>query len=225
MPETWRAGAVLRQRRWFNLHGIELAMATPTVISLILIYFLCTFAFGNFETTLALLNKEVLGFADKNNFWVFAYVGLVLTVVQGGLYRFLAKRGMPEIHCMLLGASLMILGLGLIGAATAFVGVESTVGWSLLLVFLLAMTASVTGFAFVTPSVPALISRRTDPTRQGEILGVNQSANALSRILGPVAGIGLYYQRPLHVLPYAFAVALLVVVLGLTLRVRQPCGA
>jgi MFS family permease len=191
------------------------------VFALILIYFLSTLAFGNFEATLAFLNREVLKFPDENNLWIFAYVGLVLTLVQGGLYRYLAKRGMPEIRFMLVGTTLMILGLGLIGAATAAVRGEMSDGSRLLPVFLLAMTTAVTGFAFVTPSVPALISRRTDPARQGEILGVNQSANALSRILGPMAGIGLYYQRPVHVLPYAFAVSLLAVVFYLTMRVRE----
>jgi MFS family permease len=226
MPETWRPDSKLRQRRWLNLNGLRLAMATPTVLALILIYFLSTLAFTNFETTLALLNRDVLRFKDENNLWSFAYVGFVLTLVQGGLYRYLAKRGMPETQCVLLGSSLMIIGLGLIGGVTTWVGLESAdqsaaLPMAILFVFFLAMTVAVTGFAFVTPSVPALISRRMDPARQGEILGVNQSANALSRILGPAASIPLYDLGPSHVLPYVFAVSLLAIVLYLMLRVRN----
>ena len=56
------------------------------------------------------------------------------------------------------------------------------------------------GAPFLTPSVQALISRRSDPERQGEVLGVNQSFSALARILEhyfaavdlPVAGDPLY---------------------------------
>jgi MFS family permease len=225
MPETWRPGAKLRKRGWFNLDGIRLAMATPTVFALILIYFLCTLAFGNFETTLAFLNRDILGLPDQDNLWVFAYVGLILTLAQV-VYRALSRRGIVETRYMFRGVSLMTLGLGLIGVTVAFVPpdvanqsepVSSFAPWALVL----CMTAAVVGFAFVNPSVTALISRRTDPARQGEILGVNQSANALSRILGPVAGIGLYYQRPTHVLPYAFAVSLLAIVFCLTVRVRS----
>ena len=47
----------------------------------------------------------------------------------------------------------------------------------------IALTAAVIGFAFLTPSAQALVSRRSDPEKQGEVLGVNQSAAALARIL------------------------------------------
>ena len=80
---------------------------------------------------------------------------------------------------------------------------------------------AVTGFSFVTPSVQSLISRRSDPYKQGEILVVNQSANAMSRILGPALGTPLYFIHPSHVLPYAFGVVLLLVVLLLIPRVRE----
>jgi hypothetical protein len=86
---------------------------------------------------------------------------------------------------------------------------------------LAVVAVAVIGFAFVTPSAQALISRRSDPGRQGEILGVNQSANAMSRILGPILGVGLYYLLPSHALPYAFSVVLLSAVLWFTLRVRR----
>ena len=49
----------------------------------------------------------------------------------------------------------------------------------------------VSGFAFMTPSVNSLISRRSDPAKQGAILGVGQSVNALARIIGPAIGIPL----------------------------------
>jgi hypothetical protein len=48
-----------------------------------------------------------------------------------------------------------------------------------------ALTSAVVGFAFLTPSAQALISRRTSADRQGEILGVNQSASAMARIPVP----------------------------------------
>ena len=61
---------------------------------------------------------------------------------------------------------------------------------------------AVAGFAFLTPSAQALISRRTDPEQQGEILGVNQSASAMARILGAVFGLTLYMpRRPPAALP------------------------
>jgi hypothetical protein len=66
-----------------------------------------------------------------------------------------------------------------------------------------------------------LISRRSDPARQGEILGVNQSAAALARILGPMMGVTLFFTTPTHDLPYVCGAALLTLLLLFSLRLRQ----
>jgi hypothetical protein len=55
----------------------------------------------------------------------------------------------------------------------------------------------VTGFAFMTPSLNSLLSRWSDPTKQGGILGIGQSMSSLARILGPLAGVPLVENRPL----------------------------
>jgi hypothetical protein len=52
------------------------------------------------------------------------------------------------------------------------------------------------------------------------VLGINQSASALARILGPMLGLSLFHLTPSHVLPYGFGAALLAVVFVLALRVR-----
>ncbi len=225
MPETLRPGSRPAHRRgWLNLSGLRLAINTPTVGLLILTFFLATLAFASFEPTLALLTQDVLQYTDRGNFVVFAYVGLVLMLAQGGLYQVLARRGVSEASFMLSGAALMALGLGSLGVISflASRGPEAApTPTELLTAVLAAVAVAVVGFAFLTPSVQALVSRRSDPSRQGEILGVNQSANAMSRILGPMCGVILYALLPSHVLPYAFSVALLVVVMVFTLRVRR----
>ena len=108
-----------------------------------------------------------------------------------------------------------LVGLALLGKQPPSLG-----PW-LLTGFLAAITVAVIGYSFVTPSVQALISRRSDPAKQGEILGVNQSVNAMSRILGPMAGISLYYFHFTHVLPYVLSVCLLILALLLTFRVTR----
>jgi MFS family permease len=255
MPETRRPGVTAGRRHWLNLDGVRLAFRTPTVGTLILIFFLSTLAFGNFESTLALAIRDVLRFVRKNNALVFVYVGIILLLAQGGLYQMLARRGVRETSFMLAGGLLLTLGLAGIGV-TAEVSAAQEIGFrsanvvslmpspgghgallaasalgpgitqfrssaTLVGAFLIASTAAVVGFALVTPSVQALISRRSDPEKQGEILGVSQSVNALSRILGPAAGPTLYLLTLTHVLPYVFAVTLLLCMLGLTLRVRR----
>jgi MFS family permease len=82
------------------------------------------------------------------------------------------------------------------------------------------MSIAVTGFAFLNPSVSSLVSRRSDPARQGEVLGVNQSFASLGRIIGPFLGSVLFQIDSSHTLPYLAAVALLLLVGLLLPRVR-----
>jgi MFS transporter, DHA1 family, tetracycline resistance protein len=81
--------------------------------------------------------------------------------------------------------------LAVAGAAIEVVGfvllVRVTQQYSLGLT-LTALSVIVSGFAFMTPSVNSLISRRSDPAKQGGILGVAQSISSLARILAPIAG-------------------------------------
>jgi predicted MFS family arabinose efflux permease len=91
-----------------------------------------------------------------------------------------------------------------------------------------AAAVSVFGFAFVNPSVAALISRRTDPARQGEVLGVNQSFTAVGRILGPALGNMVFSTHPSHAVPFVAAVGLLLIVAALQPlvgRADQPPAA
>src|SRR5262249_52916364 len=90
--------------------------------------------------------------------------------------------------------------------------------WSLALP---VMTLAVTGFAFLTPSVQSLISRRSDPARQGDVLGGEPSAPAPGRILGPLVGPTLFFADATHAWPYVFGAGLMSVVCGLTFRVSK----
>jgi MFS family permease len=222
LPETWRPGASVDHRRWLDWHGLQTALRTPAVGPLVITFFLATFAFANFEATLSLLTKDALGFGERSNFLVFAFIGFVLMLAQGGLYQVLARRGVPEARFIGSGTALMGLGLAGLGGVAWLARAAGEPGDLLLLgAFLGAVAASVIGFAFLTPSVQSLISRRSDPAKQGEILGVNQSAAALARIVGPLAGLALYSRAPAHVLPYAVAAGLLGLVFLLTLRVGR----
>jgi hypothetical protein len=61
----------------------------------------------------------------------------------------------------------------------------------------------------MTPSLNALVSRRSDPAKQGSIAGVSQSVSALGRIAGPLVALPLFAQRPIF--PYVASAALMLV--------------
>ncbi len=222
LPETRKPEASNEPRYFFSLSRTLDVLKMPSVGPLVLIYFLAIFGFANFEATLALLTTTAFGYDDKQNFLVFAVVGFILMFAQGGLYRPLVGRW-KESRMMVVGLGMMFLGLGTLAAvawsSSAVATPETARG--MLPLFYLALALSVTGFAFVNPSVSALVSKRADPNRQGEVLGVNQSSASLGRILGPFIGVFVFELHSSRTLPYLVATAALVGVLLLLPNVTR----
>jgi len=220
LPET----LVLAQdsstrRHWLDWSATRHALADPAIGPVILIFFMASLGFGAFEVTLALFLKDTFGFGEDDSFLIFAYIGFVLMLTQGVLYRRLASR-VSEPTFISLGIIFMILGVAL----QAIINYGKDQGWDgvVRLEFLfVSLTAAVIGFAFLTPSAQALISRRTSADRQGEILGVNQSASALARILGPIFGVTLYKATESHLLPYIAGAVLLLLMFPMLPRIRH----
>lgn len=190
--------------------ALRRALATRTVPLLLVLQFTATFAFAAFESTLSLLTKERFGYDERQNGYVFAFVGIVLLVAQGGLVRRMMPR-VGELNLLVRGILLMIAGL---------LGVAAAPGLAILLA---SLAASVTGFAMVTPSLSSLLSRRTPREIQGEVLGVGQSMLSLARVLAPMAGNWLFAVA--WGLPHVAAANLLLVAFSLALVLRRTPAA
>jgi MFS family permease len=221
LPETrtFGTGPTIGRRALLDWSGIRFAITNPAIGPVILVFFMASLGFGAFEVTLALFLKDVFGLTEDTSFLFFAYVGVVLMLTQGLLYRRLASR-VSELAFMTTGICFMAVGVALMGSISYLVS-EGYEGPGLMGSLFAALTAAVMGFAFLTPSAQALISRRTPDAHQGEILGVNQSAAAMARILGPVFGLLLYHSEPHHLPPYVAGAALLVLMLPLLPRIRR----
>ena len=216
-------------KEFFSISRTLSVLRIPAVGGLILIYFLAIFSFANFEATLARFTRAAFGMADDDNFLVFAAIGAVL-VVAGGLYRPLAKR-YSEISLMTAGLVQMIVGLGGLamvswslfqgGGGTDLTAVPHNQGGSLKTAFYIASAFAVWGFAFVNPSVSALVSRSADSSEQGEVLGVNQSFASLGRILGPLVGSLLFAAHSSHAMPFVVAVLTLFCVGAILVNVTR----
>lgn len=215
LPESLRPGEAHERRKVFDVAALRAALARPSIGWLLAAVFLSILSFGAFETTLALLlsaeDRGVYGFSVPQVSLYFAYIGIVLSLAQGVLVRRLAGR-VTEAVMATAGAFVSIGGFISLAVATRAASLP----------FMFIATAiEVTGFALMTPSLNSLISRRSDPARQGSTLGVAQSFGALARILGPAVAIPLLYVD--NTLPYWAATGLLVVTLGV-IRVGARLG-
>lgn len=143
--------------------------------------FLGTFAMAGFETTFALMARQLHGYGAYGVGGLFAFAGILQALTQGFLIRKFAPRS----------GELNLIRGGLIAFALGMAPMASFASLAMLLVTLALLSL---GYGFVSPSVASLISKRAEEHQQGEVLGLNQSALALARICGPIAS-GVVYQR------------------------------
>jgi MFS family permease len=196
LPESRKVTPHEETRRgWQQLMKLREAITSPSIGAILLCIFICIFSFANFETTLSLLINE--SSSEEVNFEVnkpaafnftfqgvcltYAFIGLTLSLVQGGIVRRLSGK-VADGTLAASGAVLELIGFSLIIGATL-------VGHVPLLFVALAIVVS--GFALLQPSLNALLSRRSDPARQGSVLGVGQSVSSLARIVGGFLGVPL----------------------------------
>jgi DHA1 family tetracycline resistance protein-like MFS transporter len=226
LPESLRPDTSTARSKLFDLQALSDAVSMPSVALLILAAFVSLLAFASFESTLSLLLQYKADAAahmqdrgahrlPANLLLVFSYIGLVLCFAQGVLVRRLAGKISDE-RLAMIGSTVAILGFALLALASYQVNIPSLLG---------ALTVAIVGFSMITPSLNALISRRSDPARQGGILGLNQSAGALARIIGPVTGNYLLARH--HTWPYWAATALMIagaMLVALAVRAGKDFG-
>ena len=171
LPSAERNGAPRRR-----LHALLGALRRPVLSRLILIFFLVILAFAGMESTFALWVIAQFGWGPGQVGYVFAYIGVISAILQGGLIGRLTRR-FGEEHLLQSGLGLIVGGLLVLPLAHDI----PLLG--------LAMTGLALGMGLMQPSLNSLISRCAGREEQGEVLGVSQSVASLSRVLGPaVAG-------------------------------------
>ena len=172
-------------RGWRQL--IE-SLKRPRLGFVLTIYFLSIVAFSIMTAVFSLFMMFRLGYDAFHNGWVFAYVGVISAIIQGGLIGKLVKRfGEP---------TLVIIGSLLFSAslfATPFIG--PAVG---LMGILLTGAVSSIGNALNAPSLSSLASKSAGAGEQGGVLGAMQSVASLARAVGPSLAAFLIYSAVAH---------------------------
>jgi MFS family permease len=204
-PDSGHAANRPRFAQWGH------TLAQPKIGLLILIFFLATFAFSCFESTLPLLVSDnfKLGLTmDETKpamtvISLFVFCGVIGAFIQGGLIgRLVKKFGEPK----LIAFSLLLTGVSL--ALLPFIHGDGPLKWLAVLhladvpwiKMLLALALLSVGSSLTRAPLFGLLSNLTPANEQGATLGVAQSAGALARIVGPLFAAMLYVHVPL--LPY-----------------------
>src|SRR5580765_7037467 len=168
-------------RGWRHL---LVALREPRLAYVLAIYFLGIVAFSIMTATFSLFMMFRLGYDAFHNGWVFAFVGVISAIVQGGLIGKLVKRfGEPL---------LVIVGAALFTASLAVVPfVKPATG---LFTILVIGAATSIGQALSAPTLSSLASKSASAAEQGSVLGVMQSVSSLARAVGPTLAAVLIYS-------------------------------
>jgi MFS family permease len=177
-------GRSVRRASPIDVGAFRAAVAVPGVGAAVVINFIFYLWFSGMEQTFRLFTADGFAMSDAGTGRVFALVGVVSAVIQGGV--------VPRLVPRLGEARLVRVGLGVTAAAFALLGVSPLFGpWGK--AALLAAAALIAcGSGLTSPTLPAFASRRASATTQGLTLGTLQSASALARALGPLLGGALY---------------------------------
>jgi predicted MFS family arabinose efflux permease len=183
-------------------------LGKPGIRRLIAVYFFSVTAFSAMEGTFALLAEHRYGLDQRHVNWVFAFFGVVVVLVQGGLIGRLTRR-FGEARLLLAGLLLQVVAFLLLPWSPGVVGLYA------------ACVPLAVGSGLATPSLTALLSRSAREDDQGGTLGMGQSAAALGRIVGPISATAAFGKLGFAA-PYVGGAALLFLGAGIgsTLRPR-----
>ncbi|MDB6056248.1 MAG: Major facilitator superfamily 1 [Verrucomicrobiales bacterium] len=188
LPESWKPNMEEHVPQRPHLAQWMHTLSTPRLNLLIAIFFLATFCFTCFESTIGLLVMRnfnidtTTGPGLSRIALLIVYCGVVGALVQGGgIGRMVKKIGEPK----LIASSLFIAAIGI--AILPFITT-----WFWLYVGLAIFSI---GSSLTRPPVFGMISQLTAAHEQGTNIGVAQGVGSLARILGPVFATSLFEKH------------------------------
>ena len=180
----------------------------PGIRRLIVMYFLAILAFSGMEATFALLAAHRYHLDSTHVSYVFAFIGVVVTVVQGGLIGPLTRR-FGERALLVVGLIAQCVGLAALPLADGMAGL------------LAACVPLAFGSGLTTPAITSLISRSAAADDQGGTLGIGQSAAALGRVAGPISATNAF-DKLWFAAPYFGGALLMLAAAAIGSTLRRP---
>ena len=172
------AGRRLRVLDWGNYLTY---FKRPVIAELLWQFWAFTFAFAIFMSGFALFAERRYTwsghpYGPKEVGYVFAYVGFLGIILQGGLIGRLVRR-FGEKRLVSAGFSSGTVGFALMGFTYHLPGLLAT------------STVASFGTGVLRPALTSLITQRAGREEQGVVLGLTQSLAAVAQIIGPaIAG-------------------------------------
>ena len=189
LPEPPKHAALPEETKGFDWKVYVHAFKNPGLAPLLWQFLAFIFTFAFFMSGFPLFAERRflfhgMPFGAKEVGYVYAYVGLLGIIIQGGLTGRLVKFW-GEARLIQFGFASMCLGFLLLG-------------WAGTIPFLLfSVSLSFLGSSLLRPSLTSLITQRAGHGRQGTAIGITQSLMSISQIIAPLVGGFMIQHRRL----------------------------
>jgi DHA1 family tetracycline resistance protein-like MFS transporter len=207
LPES-RSSAPTEAEAWLHPSVFKPILRKPVLVQLLLISFSTMAAFVMMESTIGIFLMKVFGYQQRQIGWYFAFIGIIIISVQGGLIGRLTKR-LGDWPLAITGPLFVAVGMFLLSATAWF---------PMLALLLLGGATNATGRSLQGPTLSSLISKFADRKEQGVTFGLYHGLGSLARVIGPVIA-GFMYRK--HVTgAFLTAAAIVIVASAWTMLVR-----
>jgi DHA1 family tetracycline resistance protein-like MFS transporter len=150
----------------------------PSILGLIAAYFLVFLAGKSVETVWTYYTMHRFEWSTSDVGWSLALVGILVTIVQGGLIG-KAVKSFGQKNTILYGYFFWVTGLVLFGVATQ--------GWMMYAFTVVYCLGGVAG-----PTIQGVMSNQVPANQQGELQGANASLISITSIIGPPLFTGVF---------------------------------
>lgn len=204
-----------RKRRPFSFGALREALSRPAIGFLLILMFFYQIAFGGYEQLFSLFTLTRLGMDARDTSGLFVLAGLFIIVVQGGLIgkwskqkgdRWLVMMGIGALAIGLIGTALTpavpipwydkakvlesMAGQGEFRVSVQSIQIqlpdESTKGWAGIIWLLIASFPAALGGGVLQPAVNSLITKSSDKSEVGGMLGASSAAYSAANAIAPL---------------------------------------
>ena len=203
-PPIARQSEQASKQKFFSGKNWKYLIGHANVSNLIFLQFLLIFAMSNIYANFALFGIKDYHLSDREVGYLFACIGVMNTIMQGGVLRQLTKI-FSERTLFVIGNCIMFIGLLSIPFSPGVVAL------------FLATALYAIGTGMVIPTSVSLLSQNVSGADQGTVLGINQSVSSLARIFGPMIG-GLLFLHIGHQMPFFGSAFITLLATALSLR-------
>lgn len=184
-----------------HLKSVAAAFTNREVALPILLLTILSFVLGGVEASFALWTDRQYQWGPRENGFLFAYIGIVLVIVQGGLVG-RATAWLGERRLVLAAGLAAALGLALFPVAGEI--------W----VLIVASGLLAAGIGFAEPALNAILSHAVPAKRRGAVMGAAASSRGFGMIFGPTLAGLVFVAQGRHA---PFVGGAIVLMLGLFL--------